>query len=75
VVGVCANVFGSGFPRNFIPSFAWGGQSGFQTYKTDKAFETVERVMARRKKTFDIEDRLILLRIFEDTAKYRHWEK
>jgi UDP-N-acetylglucosamine diphosphorylase/glucosamine-1-phosphate N-acetyltransferase len=75
VVGVCANVFGSGFPRNFIPSFAWGGKSGFQTYKTDKAFETVERVMARRNKTFDIEDRLILLRIFEDSAKYRHWEK
>lgn len=22
VVGVCANIFGSGFPRNFIPSFA-----------------------------------------------------
>ena len=26
VVGVGANIFGSGFPRNFIPSFSWGGQ-------------------------------------------------
>ena len=25
VVGVSANIFGSGFPRNFIPSFSWGG--------------------------------------------------
>ncbi len=74
VVGVSANVFGSGFPRNFVPSFAWGGHSGFQTYKTDKAFEMIERVMARRDQAFDIQDRLILLRVFEDTAKYRWWE-
>ncbi|MDD2822415.1 MAG: GlmU family protein, partial [Flavobacterium sp.] len=24
VVGVSANIFGSGFPRNFVPSFSWG---------------------------------------------------
>lgn len=75
VVGICANVFGSDFPRNFIPSFAWGGHSGFQTFKMDKAYEMIERVMARRDQTFDIQDRLILLRIFEDTAKFRKWEK
>lgn len=23
VVGVSANIFGSGFPRNFVPSFSW----------------------------------------------------
>ena len=34
VVGVSANIFGSGFPRNIIPSFSWGGNSGFTTYKT-----------------------------------------
>jgi UDP-N-acetylglucosamine diphosphorylase/glucosamine-1-phosphate N-acetyltransferase len=75
VVGVSANVFGSGFPRNFIPSFSWGGARGFSTYRTDKAFETIERVFDRRKKTFDVEERLILLRIFEETAKFRAWEK
>ena len=26
VVGVSANIFGDGFPRNFIPSFSWGAQ-------------------------------------------------
>ncbi|MFN7118323.1 MAG: GlmU family protein [Saprospiraceae bacterium] len=75
VVGVSANVFGDGFPRNFIPSFAWGGASGFQTFRIEKAYETVERVMSRRDRTFDIEDRLILLRVYEDSQKWRVWEK
>lgn len=75
VVGVCANIFGDGFPRNYIPSFSWGGVHGFQTYRTDKAFDMIERVMERRGLPFTIQDRLIMLRIFEDTAQYRHWEK
>lgn len=75
VVGVSANVFGPGFQRNFVPSFSWGGPQGMQTYRADKAFETVERVMARRDQEFDVQDRLILLRVFEETAKYRSWEK
>ena len=33
VVGVSANIFGAGFPRNFVPSFAWGGSAGYSTYK------------------------------------------
>ncbi|MBK7409306.1 MAG: GlmU family protein [Saprospirales bacterium] len=75
VVGVSANIFGDGFPRQFIPSFSWGGANGFTTYKTDKAFETAERVMERRGIKLDAQDRIILLRIFEDSAKYRPWEK
>lgn len=75
VVGVCANLFGTGFPRNFVPSYAWGGKSGFSTYRSDKAMATIERVLARRNKELSVEDRLILIRIFEDTAKYRSWEK
>ncbi|MCB9285244.1 MAG: GlmU family protein [Lewinellaceae bacterium] len=75
VVGVSSNIFGHGFPRQFIPSFAWGGAHGFTTYKTDKAFETAERVMARRGIKLDAQDRLILLRVFEESAKYRPWEK
>lgn len=75
VVGVAANIFGTGFPRNFVPSFAWGGASGFSTYRTSKAFEMMERVLARREKELSVQDRLILLRVYEDTAKYRRWEK
>ncbi len=75
IVGVCANIFGEGFPRNFIPSFSWGGKQGFQTYRSDKAFETMERVMERRGQSLSVQERLILLRVFEDTRKYRKWEK
>lgn len=71
VVGVSANIFGAGFPRNFIPSFSWGGSGGTTTYKTEKAFEVAEVVMARRDIEFSEEDKAILEQVFEDTKKYR----
>ena len=75
VVGVSANIFGSGFPRNFIPSFAWGGPSGFITYQSDKAFETAKLAFARRNNTFDGVEQQILQSVFEETAHLRRWEK
>ncbi len=71
VVGVSANIFGSGFPRNFVPSFSWGGSSGFTTYLTKKAFEVAGVVMARRKQEFTEQDQAILEHIFEETKKHR----
>jgi len=75
VVGVSANIFGAGYPRNFVPSFAWGGPAGWSTYRFDKAIATAERVMARRKVPLTPEDRLILMKVFEESARFRHWEK
>lgn len=74
-IGVSANIFGSGFPRNFIPSFSWGGASGFSTYQLRKVFETVELVMRRRQAELDGRERDILSAIFERSAKYRIWDK
>lgn len=71
VVGVSANIFGSGFPRNFIPSFSWGGNSGFTTYLTTKAFEVAEVVMKRRDIEFSEVDKNILEHVFEETKKWR----
>jgi len=48
VVGVFANIFGAAFPRNFIPSYSWGGASGFTNYKIEHALEVAKKVMARR---------------------------
>lgn len=48
VVGVCANVFGGGFPPKHIPSFAWGGADGFVPYEMEKALTTAHNVMGRR---------------------------
>lgn len=71
VVGVSANIFGSGFPRNFIPSFSWGGASGFTTYKLPKVFETAKLVMQRRDIELDDTEKLILKTVFEQTEEFR----
>lgn len=73
VVGVSANIFGAGFPRNFVPSFSWGGSAGMSTYQTRKAFEVAEIVMKRREQEFSEEDKEILEHVFEETSKYRRF--
>lgn len=75
VVGVSANIYGSGFPRNFIPSYAWGGASGQVTYKLNKVFEVAEIVMSRRGIELDQVDKDILTHIAQETQVYRVWEK
>lgn len=71
VIGVSVNIFGHGYPRNFIPSFSWGGYNGFTTYLTKKAFEVAEIVMARREIEFTDVDKAIMEHIFETSKKYR----
>ncbi|MCB9361038.1 MAG: GlmU family protein [Flavobacteriales bacterium] len=71
VVGVSANIFGSGFPRNFLPSFSWGGASGTTTYSLNKVFEVAEKVMERRGVELTDIDKDLLTTVFELTAKYR----
>ncbi len=73
VVGVSANIFGSGFPRNFIPSFSWGGSSGFTTYRLDKMMKTAERVTERKGEPLHENDRTILEYIFDFTEQFRNW--
>jgi UDP-N-acetylglucosamine diphosphorylase/glucosamine-1-phosphate N-acetyltransferase len=75
VVGVGANIFGDGFPRSFIPSFAWGGATGFTTFQLDKALITAAKAMDRRGILLSEEDRVILQNVFELSAPQRVWEK
>ena len=75
VVGVGANIFGAGFPRQFIPSFSWGGAAGFETFKLPKVAEVAERVMARRGLPYDAVEQGIMQHIFAETAKDRVWER
>ncbi|WP_177765942.1 GlmU family protein [Flavobacterium sp. I3-2] len=72
VVGVAANVFGAGFPRNYIPNFTWGGAQGTQAYLPKKAFETAKIVMARRHVDFDEMEQAILQHVFDET---KEWQK
>lgn len=71
VVGVSANIFGEGFPRNFIPSFSWGGKSGLITYKFEKAIEVADVVMKRRNKQIRDQDIKILEHVFEISKAFR----
>ncbi len=75
VVGVSANIFGDGYPRNFVPSFAWGGTAGFSTFQLNRAYETATRAMERRKVALTEADKSILKSIFEMTTPERAWEK
>ena len=73
VVGVSANLFGSGFPRNFTPSFSWGGAAGYETFQMNKVSEVVTEVMKRKNLVFDAVDQKILDHIFEETKQYRNF--
>ena len=73
VVGVSANLFGSGFPRNFTPSFSWGGAAGYETFQMNKVSEVVTAVMKRKNLVFDAVDQKILDHIFEETKQYRNF--
>ncbi len=71
VVGVSANIYGTGFPRNFVPSFSWGGSAGYVSYHLNKVFEVAEKVMQRRAVDFNQVEKDILVKIFELTKSYR----
>ncbi len=73
VIGVSSNIFGSGFPRNFVPSFSWGGASGFTEYKMNKVNEVAEVVMKRRNVIYNELEEKILSAVFEETKKYRNY--
>lgn len=74
VVGVSANIYGTGFPPKFIPSFSWGGAAGFEPYHLEKAAAVAEKVMLRRKILFTETEKKILNQIYRDTAKFRKKE-
>lgn len=71
VVGVSANVYGAGFPRNFIASFTWGGPQGTMEYRIDKALDTADRMMKRRGLEVDEVEKAILEQVYALTAEYR----
>ncbi len=74
VVGVSANIFGAGFPRNFIPDFSWGGPQGLETYSLKRMFVTAEKVFARRDhRNFDENEQNILKKVFELTEEHRRF--
>jgi len=73
VIGVNTNIYVPGFPRNFVPSFSWGGASGFKAYLPEKAFEAAKVMMARRDVEFTKADANMLKHLYKITSKYRKY--
>jgi len=73
VIGVSTNIFGGNFPRNFIPSFSWGGSGGFTIYQMNKVDEVASIVMKRKHLDYDDKEKKILHHIFNITDKYRNF--
>ena len=73
VVGVSANIYGGGFPRSFIPSFAWGGAEKWMVFRFDKAMEVAEKMMERRGIALDEKEKAILKHVFDLSASYRNF--
>ncbi len=71
VVGVACNLFGPGFPRNFIPSFAMGGAHGFKNNTLNDVFRTIKIAQERRNLNFTDTDAQILKEVFEITKTFR----
>lgn len=69
VVGVSCNLFGSGFQRNFIPSFSWGSPTVMTHFDIKKALRVAEAVYKRRNKVLDQVEKDILTYIFDATFK------
>ncbi len=72
VTGVSANIFGSGFQRNFIPSFTWGGTAGHTNFNIKKALEVAEVVFSRRRRTFDQVEKDLLTCVYNLTLKNKY---
>lgn len=71
VIGVGVNIHGTGFPRNFVPSFSEGSSAGFTDVSLAKFFAIAERAMARRQVKLTEVDKQIFHNIFSIADNYK----
>ncbi|MCX7696973.1 MAG: GlmU family protein [Bacteroidales bacterium] len=65
VIGVSCNLYGSGFHKNFIPSFTWGEPGKYIVYQLEKAFLSIERMKERRGLSLSETEKKVLTHIFD----------
>ncbi len=71
VVGVGVNIHGTGFPRNFVPSFSEGGAAGFVDVQLPKFYAIAEKMMARRGRTLTDADKTIFEAIYNQAEQLK----
>jgi len=64
VIGVSANVFGTGLTPKYIPCFSWGHE-GIERYQLDKALADIENWKKLKNQTLSETERTILTHIFD----------
>lgn len=71
VIGVGVNIYGAGFPRNFVASFSEGGTSGFNDVALSKFFTTAEKMMHRRNIELTEIDKEIFESIYHQAENFK----
>ena len=72
VIGVSSNVFGTGFPPKYVPSFSWGAAGEtFTTYNIEKALHVAGKVMIRRNIELSEQEEKLFRKIFDLTSDER----
>ena len=74
VIGVGCNLYGAGFPRQFIPSFSIGGAHGYEVHTLKAVFDLSSKAMMRRNCIFTEHDQRILTVVYDRTAQYRRFK-
>ena len=71
VIGTGCNIFGSGFPRKYVPAFSWGNGSHLDEHRLDKMLETARTAMERRNVPLTNSYESMLRNVFQQTATDR----
>lgn len=72
VIGVSSNIFGTGFPPKYVPSFSWGAAGEtFTTYNIEKALGVAGKVMIRRDIELSDQEEKLFRKIFDLTSDER----
>lgn len=64
VIGICANVLGSGLSPKYIPSFAWGSE-GVERYRFEKALTDIANWKQMKNCSITENEKIILKHIFD----------
>ncbi len=71
VIGVGVNIYGAGFPRNFVASFSEGGTAGFNDVALNKFFAAAEKMMSRRNCQLTEIDKEIFESIYNQAENFK----
>lgn len=72
VLGVGVNVYGSGFPRVFVPSFSEGSaSSGFSDVSLKKFYDIATRVMERRNHEISEKEKKVYEHVYQFSQQHK----